>query len=275
MFSTEKSALGPCYPHKTSPNDTVRARRLHPWQVTIRQAKEIQLRLRRRLSFRTPAGFQRIEIVAGADVAFERSGRETRAYAAIVSLRLPELSQVEIARAVVPVKFPYVPGYLSFREIPALVRAWRRLRARPDALVLDAHGYAHPRRMGLACHAGLIFDVPTIGCAKSLLVGTHGRLGVKRGSRALLTDDGEVVGCALRTRSGVKPVYVSVGHRVDLDTASDIVLRLTPGGRFRSPEPTRLAHQVAGRLRREGGAGGRGGTGGSRGSVSPQRMSES
>lgn len=250
MFSTQKLALRPCYPQPACPSDTVSARRLHPWQVTVAEAREIQLRLRSRLSFVTPPGFEHVEIVAGADVAFERVGKATRAFAAIVSLRLPGLSQVEAATAAVPVQFPYVPGYLSFREIPALVRAWRALRVPPDLLVLDAHGYAHPRRMGLACHAGLIFGVPTIGCAKSLLVGAHGRLGGKRGSRALLMDGGEAIGWALRTRTGVRPVYVSVGHRVDLETATQIILRLTPGGRFRSPEPTRLADQLAGRLKR-------------------------
>lgn len=249
MFSTQKLALGPRYPHTACPSDTASVRRLHPWQVTVAEAKQIQLRLRRRLSFVTPAGFEP-QVVAGADVAFERVGRATRAFAAIVSLRLPDLSQVEAATAAVPVQFPYVPGYLSFREIPALVRAWRALRVPPDLLVLDAHGYAHPRRMGLACHAGLVFGVPTIGCAKSLLVGAHGRLGGKRGSRALLMDGAEAIGCALRTRTAVRPVYVSVGHRVDLQTATQIILRLTPGGRFRSPEPTRLADQLAGRLRR-------------------------
>lgn len=224
----------------------MKVRRLHPWNVTVSEAGAIQDRLRARVSHEVPAGFEP-RVVAGADVSFERPRGRTRAWAAIVSLSLPGLEPVEEAVAAVEVEFPYVPGYLSFREVPALAAAWRRLRRRPDVLVLDAHGYAHARRAGLACHAGLIFGVPAVGCAKSLLVGSHGRLGVRRGSWAALMVGEEVIGCALRTRSSVKPVYVSVGHRIDLPAARELILRLTPGGRFRVPEPVRRAHMLAGR----------------------------
>ncbi len=229
----------------------VRVRHLHRWRVSVAEAAEVQVRLRGRISRAPPAAF-RPGVVAGADVSFDRPRGRTRAHAAVVCLRLPDLAVLEEAGAEVEVTFPYVPGYLSFREIPALAAAWRRLRTRPDLLLLDAHGYAHPRRMGLACHAGLVFDLPAIGCAKSILVGSHGELRRRRGSCAALRDGGEVVGSALRTRTGVKPVYVSVGHRMDLSTARRWVLRLTPDGRFRIPEPIRRAHALAGRLKAGG-----------------------
>lgn len=186
-------------------------------------------------------------------MAFERSRGRTRACAVIVSLQLSDLSTVEEVGAAVEVEFPYVPGYLSFREIPVLAAAWRRLRRRPDVMVLDAHGVAHPRRMGLACHAGLVFDLPTVGCAKSILVGRHESLGRERGSWAPLTDGGEVIGSAVRTRTGVRPVYVSVGHRMSLRGARSLILQLTPDGRFRFPEPIRRAHRLAGELKKEAG----------------------
>jgi deoxyribonuclease V len=147
----------------------------------------------------------------------------------------------------VPIAFPYVPGLLSFRELPPLAVAWARLERRPDVLIFDGAGYAHPRRFGLACHGGVLFDVPSIGCAKSILVGTHGPLGEERGASAPLVDRGEVVGMAVRTRARVKPVYVSVGHRMDLPTAVALVLRMTAG--YREPETTRRAHQLVTRLR--------------------------
>jgi deoxyribonuclease V len=224
----------------------VRARRLHAWDVTTSEARRIQFRLRHEVSAVAEAGFDP-RVVAGADVAFEHPRGATRAWAAIVSVRLPDLETIEEASAAAEVGFPYVPGLLSFREMPVLAAAWRRLRRRPDALVVDAHGVAHPRRAGLACHAGLIFELPTIGCAKSILIGTHGRLGRERGAWAPLVVGDEVVGCALRTRTGVKPVYVSVGHRIDLETAREIILRLA--ARYRLPEPTRRAHRLAGDLK--------------------------
>lgn len=222
------------------------ARWLQAWAVTTSEARRFQDRLRERVSAVSGAGFDP-RIAAGADVAFERPRGATRAWAAIVCVRLPGLETVEEASASTEVEFPYVPGLLSFREMPVLAAAWRRLRTRPDVLLLDAHGVAHPRRAGLACHAGLVFDVPAIGCAKSILVGTHDRLGRRRGSWVPLVDRGEVVGSVLRTRTGVKPVYVSVGHRVDLETAREIVLRVAT--RYRLPEPTRRADQLAGRLK--------------------------
>jgi len=179
--------------------------------------------------------------VAGVDVGFEQDGAVTRA--AVVVLSFPELKPVEHAIARQPTRFPYVPGYLSFREIPAVLVALKKLKTKPDLLLCDGQGLAHPRRFGLACHLGLLTDRPSIGVAKSLLIGEHGRLAQKRGSWVPLKDGEETIGAALRTRDGVKPVYVSIGHRISLETAIDYVLRCTT--KYRLPETTRAAHHLA------------------------------
>ncbi len=186
-------------------------------------------------------------LVAGADCSYEK--RATDGFAAIVVCSWPSLEIQQIGRWIGSVPFPYVPGLLSFRELPLLEEAWRSLQPKPDVLVMDGQGYAHPRRFGLACHAGLLWDCPTLGCAKSLLIGEHEPLLEMRGSRAELKDHGETVGRAVRTREGVQPVYVSTGHRSDLDTAVEWVLRLCT--RFRLPEVTRLAHREVNRMRCE------------------------
>jgi len=211
---------------------------------TVAEARQIQERLRERIIFRPPDGFSP-RLVAGADVAFEAA--RNLAFAAVVVIDLDTLETVESATAALTISFPYVPGYLSFRELPPLVAAWKKLRERPDAAVLDAHGYAHPRRMGLACHAGLELGLPAIGCAKSILYGELGELAEERGARAPLVDpkSREQLGWALRTRHGVRPVYLSVGHLIDLPTAADLIMRLTPGGRYRFPETTRRADRLA------------------------------
>jgi deoxyribonuclease V len=149
---------------------------------------------------------------------------------------------VEKARAVCRARFPYIPGLFTFRELPPLLAAFARLRRVPDALLFDGHGLAHPRRFGLACHAGLLLDRPAVGCAKSILVGEAEAVAERRGSRARLVHGGEELGAVLRTRDGVAPVFVSIGHRVDLDSAVELVLDC--GGRYRLPEPLRLAHQA-------------------------------
>ncbi|NIN72439.1 MAG: endonuclease V [Gemmatimonadetes bacterium] len=211
---------------------------------SVAEARQIQERLRERLVFRPPRGFKP-RVVAGADVAFDKA--RNLAFAAVVLIELDSLETVETATAALPISFPYVPGYLSFRELPALAAAWESLRERPDVAVLDAHGYAHPRRMGLACHAGLAFGLPAVGCAKSILCGEVGGLAEERGARAPLVDpkSGEQLGWALRTRDRVRPVYLSVGHLIDLPTAGELILRLTPGGRYRFPETTRRADRLA------------------------------
>jgi deoxyribonuclease V len=185
--------------------------------------------------------------VAGADISTER-GNDT-GFGGFAVLDAQSLAPVAQTGAAVTLRFPYMPGLLSFRELPVLSAAWERLEQAPDLLVFDGQGLAHPRRLGLACHGGLLFGVPSIGCAKSLLVGTHGPLGEERGSTAEIRHRGEVVGMAVRTRQGVSPVYVSPGHLMDLPTAVEWVLRLSP--RYREPETTRHAHRLVNALRRQ------------------------
>ncbi len=217
----------------------------HRWDVTPQEAKRIQTELRERLVPEPPPGFAP-RLAGGADVSFRRFSR--RGYAGVVVLDVESLLPVAQAAVAADLVFPYVPGYLSFRELPPIAAAWARLERRPDVLVFDGQGTAHPRRFGVACHGGLLFDVPSVGCAKSLLVGTHGPLGEERGSTAPIVHQGETVGMAVRTRTGVKPVYVSPGHRMDLATAVEVVLRLAR--RFREPETTRHSHRLVNELRR-------------------------
>jgi deoxyribonuclease V len=220
---------------------------LHRWDLTPREAVEVQQRMRNMVRLRPlawPAG-----AIAGADISYNKFSETV--YAGIVVLSLPDLRIVETAGVRSVSKFPYVPGLLSFREAPPLLEAWEKLKTKPDVLMLDGQGIAHPRRFGIACHVGVLLDWPTIGCAKSILVGRHGELGLEAGSRSPLVDKGEQVGVALRTKSKVAPVYVSPGHLMDLDSAVDLVLRSTT--KYRLPEPTRQAHLLVNRLRVEAG----------------------
>lgn len=185
--------------------------------------------------------FGRIDTVAGLDVAYDRQGN--LATAAIAVVRADDLSVVETRTLDTAIRFPYIPGLLSFRELPAICALLQQVSVIPDLLICDGQGIAHPRRFGLACHLGVMFDVPAIGCAKTPLLGAVCEPGLARGDSAPLLDKGEVVGCALRTRSGVKPVYVSPGHRISVASACEWVLKLSP--RFRLPEPLRLADQAA------------------------------
>jgi deoxyribonuclease V len=214
-----------------------RAAPLHDWAVTPREAVALQRRLAG-LVRAGPAG--EIRTVAGLDVSVRRG--ETTCRAGAVLLDVETLAVLARARVERPVPFPYVPGLLSFRELPALLEALARLPRTPDGLVLDGHGLAHPRRFGIACHLGVWCDLPAFGVGKSVLVGAHGRLGLRRGATAALVDRGEAVGVALRTRAGVKPVFVSVGHRIDLGEAVALALRLAP--RYRLLEPIRAAHRL-------------------------------
>jgi deoxyribonuclease V len=185
--------------------------------------------------------FGRIDTVAGLDVAYDKQGN--RATAAIVVVRAADLSVVETRTLDSAIRFPYIPGLLSFRELPAICALLQQVTVIPDLLICDGQGIAHPRRFGLACHLGVMFDVPAIGCAKTPLLGAVCEPGLARGDSAALLDRGDTVGCALRTRSGVKPVYVSPGHRISVASACEWVLKLAP--RFRLPEPLRLADQAA------------------------------
>jgi len=220
---------------------------LHSWDLTPGEAIEVQQRLRNLVHLRPLA--RPVSAIAGADISFNKFSETV--YAGIVVLGLPDLRIIESAGLRSVAKFPYVPGLLSFREAPSLLEAWEKLKTKPDVLMLDGQGIAHPRRFGIACHVGVLLDLPTIGCAKSILVGRYGELGLQAGSRSPLVDRGEQVGVALRTKSKVSPVYVSPGHLIDLDSAVDLVLRST--GKYRQPEPTRQAHLLVNRLRVEGG----------------------
>lgn len=213
----------------------------HPWKITIEEARAIQKQLSE-LVVETDQ-LEEIRFVAGIDLSGVRAGGN--ATAAAVLLSFPELQRVEESKVQGPLEFPYVPGFLSFREAPLMLEALRGLRTEPDLILVDGQGRAHPRRLGIASHLGLIVDKPTIGCAKSRLVGQYSELPDEVGATSPLIDRGEVVGVALRTKRGAKPLFVSVGHKVSLSTAVDLVLRCTlPGQRL--PEPTRQAHFVAG-----------------------------
>lgn len=211
----------------------------HPWNVTPADARMIQERLRGRVSRRDRVG--KIQLVAGVDVGFGDGGRRTRA--AVAMLEFPSLKPAAEAVATRATSFPYVPGLLSFREIPAIVAALSRLKRLPELILCDGQGYAHPRRFGLACHLGVLTNIPTIGVAKSRLIGSHGRVPLSRGRWTPLMDGDEIIGAVLRTRKGVKPVFVSIGHRVSLDTAVERVMQCVT--RYRLPETTRAADRLA------------------------------
>ncbi len=213
----------------------------HRWDLAIPEAIEIQRDLASQVVCSGDPG--EVRTVAGVDISVMAKGSRAPARGAVVVLRYPELEVLEQAVVEAEVTFPYVPGLLSFREIPVLLEPLSRV-SRPDLLLVDGQGFAHPRRFGLACHLGLLLDVPTIGCAKSRLVGEHADLEPAASSQTELRDGGQVIGAVLRTRDAVKPIYVSVGHRIGLAPATEWVLRCCRG--LRLPEPTRLAHQAAG-----------------------------
>lgn len=219
-------------------------RKLHPWNLTPRQAVALQNRLRSRLELVPPRG--PLRRIAGADISYERFS--DLAHAAFVVLELPDLKIIARSHATARMTFPYVPGLLTFREAPALLNAWSRLALEPDVVMFDGMGIAHPRRMGIAAHLGLLLDKPAIGCGKSRLFGAHDEPGMRAGSWKPLRDGGETIGAVLRTRDGINPIYVSPGHHMDLKTA--IQLTMACVGRYRIPEPTRQAHLYANELRR-------------------------
>jgi len=215
--------------------------------VTPTEAVALQRRLAERID--TGAPLMKCGLVAGADVSYDRFSNKF--YGGVVVLRIEDLSIIESQGVVRTVSFPYVPGLLTFRETPVLLQAFAKLRSDPDVVMLDGHGLAHPRRMGYACHTGLWLDLPTIGCAKSKLVGEYKEPAQRPGSVSPLRLEGEIVGYVVRTKRNTKPLFVSVGHKIDLRGAVELVLATCKG--FRIPEPTRQAHLLVNELRRRGG----------------------
>jgi deoxyribonuclease V len=237
----------------------------HRWDVAPAEARKIQEELRTHWKGEDDIGC--IRTVAGLDASFtltesqalkkpvtrwNRLRAANRAIGCVVVYRFPEMEELERTHATLPLEFPYVPGLLSFREIPVLLAALRKLQTTPDLLFCDAQGYAHPRRMGLASHLGVVLDLPTIGCAKSVLIGTHSEPPQAAGSWSPLLDEkanGELIGAVLRTRAGVKPIYVSQGHRVSLETSVRLTLAVSDG--YRIPRPTRDADHFAGEIKKK------------------------
>jgi deoxyribonuclease V len=212
---------------------------LHDWPTTAQAAIAIQQQLRSQIITHDDLGS--IRHVAGVDVGFEANGTITRA--AIAVLSWPDLQVKDQAVARQPTRFPYIPGLLSFREVPAILEACQQLRITPDLLLCDGQGLAHPRRLGIACHLGLLTDLPSIGVGKTRLIGTHAEVGNQRGDWQPLCDRAEVIGAVLRTRINTHPLYISVGHRVSLETAIAHVNGCIT--RYRLPETTRFAHKLA------------------------------
>lgn len=216
-----------------------RACQLHTWEPTMDEAKQIQTRLRKQLVFEDR--LDQVHTIAGADVGFNREHSVARA--ALVALRFPDLQIVEKTTAELPTPYPYIPGLLSFREVPVLLKAMDKMETLPDVILCDSQGYAHPRRFGLACHLGILTDIPTLGVAKSKLIGEHKSLPPEKGASVPLIGQGERVGLVLRSRTDVSPLFVSVGHKVTLETAKSLVMQALT--RYRLPETTRQADRLA------------------------------
>jgi len=222
------------------------ARSLHPWDVNYREAIRIQEKLRANISLIKST--RKVSSIAGADVSYSKRGDE--GIGAVVVLSYPGLEPIDEAFAKGRVSFPYIPGLLSFREAPLLIEVFQRLQRPPDVALYDGQGIAHPRSLGLASHMGLLMDLPSIGCAKQKLVGDFGEVGLQPGSTTPLKLGGKIIGAVIRTKRGVKPVFVSPGHRIDLETSIQLILKTCRG--FRLPEPLRRAHLMVKRIRSQG-----------------------
>lgn len=210
----------------------------HSWNISEKEAFEIQKGLAKKVI--SLDQFDEIDFVAGVDVAYSKESKKL--VAAVVVIDANTLEVVESVSAEDKEQFPYVPSLFSFRELPPLIKAFEKLTKKPDLIVCDGQGYAHPRRFGLGCHLGILFDIPTIGCGKNRLVGNYGNLERERGAIAPLVDNGEVIGNVLRTQTDIKPVYVSIGHQISLATACEWILKLSP--EYRLPETTRKADHL-------------------------------
>ena len=211
----------------------------HPWVKTVAEAKEIQERLRHKVV--TSDRLEKVEYVMGVDIGFKDNYKISQAAAVVLSY--PKLELVEKAIACIPTTFPYVPGYLSFREIPAILEAVALIKQTPDLILCDGQGLAHPRRLGLASHLGVLLDLPTIGVAKSRFIGEHEPVPLEKGSHQPLLDKNETIGVVLRSRTNIKPIYVSIGHKISLPTAIDYVMGCLT--KYRLPETTRWADKLA------------------------------
>ncbi|VEP15507.1 Endonuclease V [Hyella patelloides LEGE 07179] len=209
------------------------------WATNTAEAKLIQEQLKDRVI--TQDELKTVQYVAGVDVGFQDNYQITQAAVAVLSF--PQLELVEKAISQIPTTFPYIPGYLSFREIPAILEALKQLKITPDLILCDGQGLAHPRRFGLACHLGVLLNLPTIGVAKSLFIGEHEELPSEKGSWQPLIDKDETVGLVLRSRTNVRPIYVSIGHKISLPTAKDYVMKCLT--KYRLPETTRWADKLA------------------------------
>jgi deoxyribonuclease V len=226
----------------------MKAKTLHPWQVTTHEAIAIQKRLRAQVITENTLG--EVRYIAGADIATSKD--TPRAYAGVVVLSYPGLEVVEERGLADEVTFPYIPGLLAFREGPPLIKVFEQLTIEPDVIVFDGQGLAHPRGMGIATHMGLVFDKPSIGCAKSLLYGRYRDPDHEKGAWAELRDpQGHIIGAVLRSKPKTTPIFVSIGHRLDLPAAVRILIECARGVRI--PEPTRLAHNFVTQLSRGGG----------------------
>jgi len=221
----------------------MRVKQLHPWNVKPAEAMKIQQQLRQQVIMEDVFG--EIRTVAGVDIGIKKDKDKGEiAKAAVVILSYPELELIDQVRIEQPMEFPYIPGLLSFRESPPIISAFEKLSTEPDLVIADGQGIAHPRYFGIASHLGLLLDKPTIGCAKSRLYGRHNQPGIAKGSYAYLYDKDNVIGAVVRTRENVNFVYVSIGHKISLKSAIQYTLKCCQN--YRLPQPTRLAHQVAG-----------------------------
>lgn len=225
----------------------MKIRRIHDWDVTYQDAVRIQKELKDRLILSDGHVPRRIRTVAGVDLSYSK--KDDLFFAAAVLFEYSTLEVLETSHIVMKASFPYIPGLLSFREGPAILSCFQKLERTPDVIIFDGQGVAHPRGFGLASHMGLLLDRPSIGCAKTRLIGIHDDVGRERGSFSPLIVEDRIAGAVLRTREKVKPVFVSPGHKMGLEGAVEIVLACARG--YRLPEPTRVAHLLVNRLRQE------------------------
>jgi deoxyribonuclease V len=220
-------------------------KKLHNWDLSYSRAAELQKTLASTVQIQKLT--KQPKLVAGLDCALSKNDKKI--FAAVVVLKLPELKIIETTSSACQLTFPYIPGLLSFREAPAYIAAVEKLQSEPDIFIIDGQGIAHPRRFGLAAHLGLFFDKPTIGCAKSRLFGSFEEPPLEKGAYSPLKDGSDIIGAVFRTRANVKPVFISVGNKCTLADAIEITLTCTT--RYRLPEPTRLAHQLAGKINKQ------------------------